>query len=56
MLFRSCVAIPSALVTLYTVYKARRLADFLDALANERLSWGARMQALFSIWNKGDAA
>ncbi len=44
------VFIPSALVTLYTVLKARRLAFFLDSLANEKLSWKARFAALAEVW------
>jgi hypothetical protein len=44
--------VPSALITLYTVLKARRLAFFLDSLANEKLTWKARFQALGEIWKK----
>lgn len=47
------VAIPSALVTLYTVFKARRLAFFLDSLANEKLTWKAKFAALREIWRSG---
>lgn len=46
------VMIPSALITFYTVYKARRLAFFLDALANERLDWKGRIAALSEVWKK----
>lgn len=42
--------IPSALVTFYTVYKARRLANFLDALADERLDWRSKIGTLLQIW------
>lgn len=48
------VLFPSAGVTLYTVWKARRLAAFLDALANERLSWGKKLQILLQIWKSDD--
>lgn len=47
------VLIPSALITFYTVYKARRLAAFLDALADERLGWGAKFKTLSQVWKKG---
>lgn len=46
------VLIPSATITFYTVYKARRLADFLDALADERLSWRTRFKALSQVWKR----
>ena len=46
--------IPSALITLYTVLKARRLANFLDSLANEKLDWKAKLGALREIWKTGD--
>jgi hypothetical protein len=42
--------IPSALITFYTVLKARRLANFLDSLANEKLGWKAKLSALSEIW------
>ncbi|MDK9697043.1 MAG: CorA family divalent cation transporter [Siculibacillus sp.] len=42
--------VPSALITFYTVYKARRLANFLDALADERRSWKGRLEALSQVW------
>jgi len=46
------VLIPSALITFFTVYKARRLANFLDALADERQSWKSRFSVLSSVWKK----
>lgn len=45
--------IPSSAITFYTVYKARRLAFFLDSLANERLGWGQRWRAFAEIWRAG---
>ena len=48
------VLIPSGLITLYTVLKARRLAFFLDSLANEKHDWRAKLVALREIWRKGD--
>ena len=47
------VLIPSALITFYTVFKARRLAAFLDALADERLGWKAKFATLSGVWKKG---
>ena len=47
------VLIPSALITFYTVLKARRLAFFLDTLANEKLGWKAKWRALGEIWKSG---
>jgi biotin transporter BioY len=44
------VLIPSALITFYTVFKARRLANFLDALADERRSWKSRLETLSQVW------
>ena len=46
--------IPSAGITFYTVYKARRLAAFLDSLADERRSWGNRFGALLQVWKSGN--
>lgn len=47
------VFIPSALITFYTVFKARKLAFFLDSLANEKLTWKSRFAALSEVWKKG---
>lgn len=45
--------VPSAMITFYTVLKARRLANFLDSLADERLTWPQKMAALKQIWKRG---
>lgn len=47
--------VPSAAITFLTVYKARRLAAFLDALADERLTWKAKFATLFEVWRPGPA-
>jgi hypothetical protein len=39
-------------VTCYTVIKSRRLADFLDALSDERVSWKEKLQTLARTWTK----
>ncbi len=44
------VFVPTALLTLYTVVKSRRLSDFLDSLSDESVSWGRRWRALMRVW------
>lgn len=44
--------IPSAGITFYTVVKARRLAFFLDSLANEKLGWKAKLETLRAVWRR----
>jgi hypothetical protein len=39
-------------VTFYTVVKSRRLADFLDALSDERVSWKQKLKTLAKTWTK----
>lgn len=51
-LYFSVVALLATSLTVYTVYKARRLADFFDALADERLSWQRKWQALIAVWKR----
>ena len=46
------VALLTTLLTVYTVMKANRLAEFLDALADTRLYWRRKVQAFFAIWEK----
>jgi len=43
--FITVLGVTSAL-TVFTIVKSRRLADFLDALSDERVSWGAKWQSL----------
>jgi hypothetical protein len=43
--FIAVLGITSAL-TVFTIVKSRRLADFLDALSDERVSWGGKWQSL----------
>jgi hypothetical protein len=45
-----CVFVPTAFLTLYTVVKSRRLSDFLDALSDEKVTWGRRWRALMRVW------
>jgi len=44
------VLIPTVALTAYTVLKSRRLADFLETLADERRSSKAKWAALVDIW------
>lgn len=46
------VSLPAGLLALYTVGKSRRLSDFLDALADERLSMRAKYTALENVFRK----
>jgi len=49
--FFSVLAV-TTVVTLYTVVKSRRLADFLDALSDDRVSWKEKMRTLARTWVK----
>src|SRR5215471_7132345 len=50
------VAIPTALLTLYTVQKSARLSEFLDALSDGKISLGAKFRAFWRVWKTdGDA-
>ncbi|NJO13030.1 MAG: hypothetical protein HC872_05705, partial [Gammaproteobacteria bacterium] len=40
----------TAAVTLYTIVKSKRLADFLDALSDERVGWREKWRALAHTW------
>ena len=46
------VAILTTALTVYTIMKANRLAEFLDALADTRLYWRRKLNALLAIWEK----
>ncbi len=46
------VLIPSILLVNYAVANAKVLSDFLEALANERLTWWDRIKVLLRIWWK----
>jgi hypothetical protein len=41
-------------VTMFTVVKSKRLAEFLDALSDEREPWKEKWQALSRVWNGKD--
>jgi hypothetical protein len=42
--------IPTGALTLYTIVKSRRLSEFLERLADERASSGAKLAAFISVW------
>jgi hypothetical protein len=40
-------------LTVYTMVKSQRLSDFLDALSNDRLTFGGKLKALIQVWRPG---
>jgi len=46
------VLIPSILLVFYGVAKSKVLSDFLEALADERLTWRDKLGILFKVWGK----
>jgi hypothetical protein len=40
----------TSVITMYTIVKSKRLADFLDALSDERVSWRRKWHTLLSTW------
>jgi len=44
------VFLPTIGLTAYTIMKSKRLADFLDALSDERLPAKAKLGALVAVW------
>ena len=52
LIYFTLVLIPAAALTVYTVAKSKRLAEFLEALANERLTTREKLNALSAIWKK----
>jgi hypothetical protein len=46
------ILIPTIAVTLYTVLRSRRLSDFFETLADERLSSRAKLTAWANIWRR----
>ena len=51
-LYVTATATAFGLLTLYTVAKSQRIAEFLDALTNERLPLRTKLHALLDIWRK----
>ncbi|WP_300341897.1 hypothetical protein [Accumulibacter sp.] len=46
------VAVPSALLTGFAIAKSKPLADFLEALSDERLAPRAKLAALTAVWRR----
>ena len=52
LLYFMVIFIPTAWLTLYTIVKSKRLSDFLEALADERLTLRAKFSTFMDIWRK----
>ena len=46
------VFVPTIALTLYTVYKSKRLSEFLEALSDERLNSADRLKILAGVWRR----
>jgi len=46
------VLIPTIALTVYSIMKSKRLADFLEALADERLSARGKLGAFADVWRR----
>ena len=46
------VLIPTALLTFYSVRKAKRLSDFLEALSDERAPMKVVLKSLIDVWSR----
>lgn len=44
------ILLATAAVTIVTIVKSKRLADFLDALSDERIGWRAKWRAFLYTW------
>ncbi len=52
ILYFLLVLAPTVWLTLYTIVKSKRLSDFLEALSDERLSFGRKLDALRDVWSR----
>ncbi len=52
LIYFTLVLIPATALTVYMVVKSKRLAEFLEALSNERLTSREKLDALSAIWKK----
>jgi hypothetical protein len=46
------VFVPTIALTFYTIVKSKRLADFLDAVSDERMPARAKLGALLAVWRR----
>lgn len=51
-LFFFVVAVPTIWLTFYTIYKSKRLSDFLEALSDENLPRAKKLEALLDVWRR----
>lgn len=52
ILYFLMVLVPAITLTLYTVYKSARIAEFLEALADERVPHRGKFDALMRVWER----
>lgn len=52
LIYFMLIFIPAVALTVYTVVKSKRLAEFLETLADERLTKRDKLNTLFTIWKK----
>jgi CorA-like Mg2+ transporter protein len=52
VLYFVLAVIPTVLLILFAVFRAKALADFLETLSDERAGWGAKLQALRRVWRR----
>jgi hypothetical protein len=52
VLYFSTIAALALALTIYTIMKSHRLAEFHDILADERLSWRVKLRAFLAVWAK----
>jgi CorA-like Mg2+ transporter protein len=50
ILFFVVILIGTSAITMYTIVKSKRLADFLDTLSDERVSWREKWHSLVRTW------
>ena len=46
------VLVPTMMLTFYTIAKSQRLFEFLDAIADERKGWRAKLHSLVAVWRR----
>src|SRR5262249_30625686 len=47
------VLVPTTVFTVYSIARSKRLADFLEALSDERLPARKKLAAFASVWRRG---
>jgi hypothetical protein len=50
MVYFLVVFVPTVVLTLYTIAKSKRLAEFLEALSDERLTREDKLNILLNVW------